>query len=103
MNWPVMHGWVCPVCYHDWLEWGFTTGQCRCKRCHVEFSMVGRNKRTVTRPICAFDDITIRVIAAYWKTIKIPVSQWTEADWYKAENPERRAAHEQVEMFYEGS
>ena len=99
MNWPLDKGWTCPICGHDWLIWGFQTGLCRCEKCHVEYSMIDKGRKTVRIPICLYDERTILWCAAYWRAIQTPLDEWTDQDWAEAKNPGQKEAHDQPKMF----
>ena len=84
MNAPIDESWRCETCGADrsWLIWGMVNGECRCERCHHEYTMRDGNKYVMT-PINMVKEDFRAAARLGWQEKHTPMDEWTDSYWKK--------------------
>ena len=90
MDWAIDSGWTCDTCGENiGLEWGMVHAQCRCNRCHTQYTMRADDaERTIlTTPKCMLKDEYREPIKQVWQKYQVTMSEMTDEmiDEFKGE------------------
>lgn len=81
MNWPIDKGWLCETCGSSAvLVWGLVNGQCRCSKCHTQYSMRVDDKILSTPYNMLKKKYKAAAKTGYAKYRK-PISKFVDEEW----------------------
>ena len=95
MDWPIDANWECETCnctcigidniglIFSVLTWGLVHGECRCNRCHTQYTM-RYDGEVQTTPKCLLKPEYKDAARALWGKYQIPIDEFTDSDWDEA-------------------